>query len=591
MSSTPTQTDDSTSSLATAAASAPASVPPFSISPNLFHQLPVKLNSTNFLLWKTQFLPMVTGCGFEHYLDHSEPVPLPVLADGSPNPAFKLWKRQDQLVLSWIVASVSEGVLPQLVGTPTASTAWNTLVSAYASGSKAHIRELRAQLHHLHRDTASIETYVVRAKGIANRLAALQHPVSDEELIEFVIAGLGPAYKLFTRMLECRTDDFDFDDLYGMLLTEERRLTREDAVAIIPPSAQFSQFSSPPFTRGRGRWRGGRGRGRTSPPFSSPSHGRARVCPSPKMNNSFRAPTKPSSNLASTSSLTNQTWLLDSGSTHHLTADLDNLVIHSEYTGPEEVTLGNGSQLPITHIGTSHVFSDNRKFSLHDILRVPSATHNLLSVNSFTRSNHVSIEFFPNHFVIKDLATRAILHQGQSDGGLYSFAFVPLRSSIQSYSASLSTWHARLGHANAPTVRRAIDQSLISGSTSFGSLWTAPSTLSALPPPFTLPHSTLVTESMCLDHSSSTPTTSLGMGTAPSPSSSSRLPPHLSACSGSPAAAPSASFHNADVLAAASPDSSLASAAASPRRHPMARFRWLRDKLTVMSPPAQLAGE
>ncbi|KAA8517193.1 hypothetical protein F0562_017480 [Nyssa sinensis] len=59
------------------------------------------------------------------------------------------------------------------------------------------------------------------------------------------------------------------------------------------------------------------------------------------MNNSFRAPTKPSSNLASTSSQTNQTWLLDSGTTHHLTADLDNLAIHSEYTGPEEVTLGD----------------------------------------------------------------------------------------------------------------------------------------------------------------------------------------------------------------------------------------------------------
>ncbi|KAA8519426.1 hypothetical protein F0562_013699 [Nyssa sinensis] len=547
---------------------------------------------------------MVTGCGLEHHLDHSEPVPLPVLADGSPNPAFKLWKCQDQIVLSWIVASVSEGVLPQLVGAPTTCAAWNTVVSAYTSGSKAHIRKLRAQLHHLYHDTASIETYVVRAKGIVNKLVALQHLVSDEELIKFVVAGLGPAYKLFTRMLECRTDDFDFDDLYGMLLTEERRLSREDAVAIILPSAQFSQFSSPQFNRGRGRWRGGCGRGRTSPQFSSPSYSRgyqpsngsssattdaspivchncnsnghlARVCPSPKMNNSFRAPTKPSSNLASTSSQTNQTWLMDSGTTHHLTADLDNLAIHSEYTGLEEVTLGNGSQLPITHIGTSHVHSDNHKFSLHDILRVPSATHNLLSVNSFTRSNHVSIEFFPDHFVIKDLATRAILHQGQSDGELYSFDFVPLHFSIQSYSTFLSTWHARLGHANAPTVRRAIDQNLISGSTSFGTdAGPAPSTMFALPPSFTLPNSNLVTESMCLDHSSSTPNTSLGMGAAPSPllattSSSSRLPPHLSTCSGSPATAPSALVHNADVLAAASPDSSLASAAASPCRHPM----------------------
>ncbi|KAA8539330.1 hypothetical protein F0562_026022 [Nyssa sinensis] len=372
-------------------------------------------------------------------------------------------------------------------------------------------------------------------------------------------------------MLECRIDDFDFDDLYGMLLTEECRLKREDEIAIIPPSAQFSQFSSNQFNRGRGRGRGGRGRGRTSPHFSSPSQGRgyqhsirssyaptdaspivchncngnghlARLCPSPKMNNSFRAPTKPSSNLASTSSQTNQPWLMDSGTTHHLTANLDNLSIHSKYTGPEEAILGNGSQLPITHIGISHVLFDNRKFLLHDILRVPSATHNLLSANSFTRSNHVFIEFFPDHFVIKDLATRAILHHGKNDGGLYSFDSVPIRSSIQSYSASLSTWHARLGHANAPTVHRAIDKSLISA-----------------PSPF------LAT-----------------------PSSSSRLPLHLSACSGSPGAATSVLVQNADVCAIDSLDSSLAIAATSPCHHPMVTRSQTESKFIKFDTSCQL---
>lgn len=35
---------------------------------------------------------------------------------------------------------------------------------------------------------------------------------------------------------------------------------------------------------------------------------------------------------------------MDSGTMHHLTSDLDNLAIHSEYHGPEEVTLGLGNE-------------------------------------------------------------------------------------------------------------------------------------------------------------------------------------------------------------------------------------------------------
>ena len=104
-------------------------------------------------------------------------------------------------MLSWIVASVSEGILPQLVGAETTHKAWNKLVAAYASGSKPQIRELKIQFHTLRRDNSSIETYVQHAKGIADKLAALQHPVADDDLVEFIVAGLGPAYRPFTRSL------------------------------------------------------------------------------------------------------------------------------------------------------------------------------------------------------------------------------------------------------------------------------------------------------------------------------------------------------------------------------------------------------
>ncbi|PHT75489.1 hypothetical protein T459_19011 [Capsicum annuum] len=158
------------------------------------------------------------------------------------------------------------------------------------------------------------------------------------------------------------------------------------------------------------------------------------VCPSPRINNSNKVSVPPISNSAQTPSP--QHWLMDSRTTHHVTPDLDNLGIHYEYQGPEEVTIGNDSKLPISHIGKSSVVVCDNKFNLDDILHVPTATQNLLSISSFAKSNQVSIEFFPGHFLTKDLVTKDIVHTGPSNDGLYSLP--TLNSSITaSYTASL----------------------------------------------------------------------------------------------------------------------------------------------------------
>jgi hypothetical protein len=151
---------------------------------------------------------------------------------------------------------------------------------------------------------------------------------------------------------------------------------------------------------------------------------------------------------------------------HHLTFDLDNLGIHSEYTGPEEVTIGNGSWISISYVSSS---TSDCKFVLNDILHVLDAHQNILFVSSFVKSNQVSIEFFLDFFLIKDLVTKATLYKGHSRDGLYSFQ--PEFSSIKSFAASLSTWHARLGHASTTTVCRVLESSDISfGSSSNSSI-------------------------------------------------------------------------------------------------------------------------
>ncbi|KAF3635086.1 putative lysM domain receptor-like kinase 4-like [Capsicum annuum] len=191
----------------------------------------------------------------------------------------------------------------------------------------------------------------------------------------------------------------------------------------------------------------------------------ARVCPDPRTTNGNRVSRCPSSNLESMSSQSRPNLLMDSGTTHHLTSDLDNLSIHTEYHCPEEVTLGNGSNLPILYIGKGSFSISGKLYALENLLLIPTATQNLFSINSFTNSNQVTIEFFPNYFVIKDLATRAVLHNGPNDGGFYSLRILKSVSSPTLYVASLGVWHAYLAHVSYPTVHRTLPSSTFTWST------------------------------------------------------------------------------------------------------------------------------
>jgi hypothetical protein len=119
---------------------------------------------------------------------------------------------------------------------------------------------------------------------------------------------------------------------------------------------------------------------------------------------------------------TDPNWYPDSGATHHVTSDLANLNVHAdEYQGSEQIRVGNGTSLPIHHIGTTQFSTPTTTFRLNNVLHVPDISNNLLSVHKFTNDTNTFMEFHPFLFRVKDLASRRLLLQGPSKHGLYPF--------------------------------------------------------------------------------------------------------------------------------------------------------------------------
>ena len=98
---------------------------------------------------------------------------------------------------------------------------------------------------------------------------------------------------------------------------------------------------------------------------------------------------------ASNAAITNNQdpWLADSSTSDHLTANLNNLSLQSQYKGPKQVTMGNGQSLPINHIGNETLSTKYHNFILKNVLHVPSIAMNLLSVHKFYLDNNCSCHF------------------------------------------------------------------------------------------------------------------------------------------------------------------------------------------------------
>ena len=141
-----------------------------------------------------------------------------------PNLAYKTWFKNDHIVLAIISSSLSEFVLPILVGKTTAREAWEAINRNLDGNSKSRIRELQTRLHNLQKDTMSVDDYVKLVRSLGDELRVSGSMMNEHDLTFALLRGLGLTYIPFYASTSPLLDSLTFDDVTCNLKTYESHL-------------------------------------------------------------------------------------------------------------------------------------------------------------------------------------------------------------------------------------------------------------------------------------------------------------------------------------------------------------------------------
>ncbi|XP_059431594.1 uncharacterized protein LOC132165108 [Corylus avellana] len=265
--------------------------------------------------------------------------------------------------------------------------------------------------------------YLRAAKVWVDQLAAVGHPIDDEDLISFIIGDLNAIYNSFitSYIFVTRENSLSFKDFQNELLNHEMLLNQQHAVTLNSstfalftqrPGAKQYQFNSKgkmpqqvkyPLMRSRMPLNSNAARGPNF--FSSESSNNAsggshfntadasnsskspralcQICGNTshqaldcvhRMDFSYQGrhpPPQLAAMVAQTNAAINdQEWFADSGANANITNNLENLNIQQPFEANETVEVGNGSGLTINNDGSALLHTPKSHFHLNKFFTV-----------------------------------------------------------------------------------------------------------------------------------------------------------------------------------------------------------------------------
>jgi hypothetical protein len=141
-----------------------------------------------------------------------------------PNPAYAEWYAAYQQVLGFLLSYLSKDILPQVATKDTAASAWKEIGSMFSSQTQARTVTTRLQLAMTQKGNMSVVEYMNKMRSLGDEMAVAGRTLEDEELVEYILTGIGPEYDPIVSVVIARTTPVTISELYSQLLSFETRL-------------------------------------------------------------------------------------------------------------------------------------------------------------------------------------------------------------------------------------------------------------------------------------------------------------------------------------------------------------------------------
>ncbi|SPT17402.1 unnamed protein product [Triticum aestivum] len=234
-----------------------------------------RLHRSNFLVWRAHAMVAIRGTQIVFYLDPKREQLARKLTDKDdkpidmPNPAYDIDRARDSQVLSFIFNSISAPVIIQVAHYNTTTEAWVAIMEILISQTQAHIANTRIALSMTKKGNSTVAEYISRMKALVDEMASTGKPLTDDDMVSYILAGPDFDYMSFVSTIYARTESIKVSELYSQLINFESRLAMFEGgnQSSHSPANAVSRGGHGGSNRGgghggnSGRYGGGRGNG------------------------------------------------------------------------------------------------------------------------------------------------------------------------------------------------------------------------------------------------------------------------------------------------------------------------------------------
>ncbi|KAM7499356.1 hypothetical protein LguiA_023770 [Lonicera macranthoides] len=460
------------------------------------------LDETNYDIWSQLMEMHIAEKQKFSFIQSSAAIP----KEGTPE--FDKWYPDNQRVKRWLLMSMKPEIMKRYIRIPTAREIWKSLSTAFHDGAdELQVFSLNQRAFSAKQDGRPISEFYGELTEIFSELdhrdkVVMENPNDMESYrksiqrlrVHIFLAGLDNELEQIRGEILRKDPIPELESVYALVRREALRrqtmnITTETAAMVVRNQAHSnsnwrnsdkrSSSGNRPNDSGN---RPNDSRGSTSkyPPCSVcglTGHSKKgcyeiigypdwwKDSRSRRTSQTTEGGNKQASGLLTTTgtsgtalhsvSVLNNTWVIDSGATDHMTSN-SKLVTPLNPSSQTFVSTANGAPVPVVGKG-SVTLSDT--LNLSSVLVVPSLDYNLLSVAQITNALHCVVTFWPSHCIFKDIQTKKTIGYGVRRGKLY-YLDLEVKNKDRLHSAlhtstserkiadELWLWHRRLGHAS-----------------------------------------------------------------------------------------------------------------------------------------------